>query len=504
MSVIQSTERLNAAAETKGNRSLSLPQRFLKFACSVRLGVALLIMLVAASMIGMLVMQQNIEGFANYFATLTPAQRAVYGKLGFFDIYHTWYFNALIFALSLNIVLSTIDRLPKIWPFFSRPSVTVPLRWLKEQKTSTGMKAAVSPDEAVAAIESTFRGSGLRRVRSAEKNGRTFIFGESGRWNRLGFVWVHVALLMIFIGGFMTAQLSNNGNLPLSPGESSDIIYDTAYQLDKVAQITKQLPFEVTGVDIRQRLIRNEGSLSPSNTIDWMTWFTIKDEYGVHEAFVQMNRPYDYRGYRFFQASFTPIGRARTITLEVKPAAGGEPQQVTIDRNGTAVLADGTKIVFSQFRGNFRIGPEDPNENTSNYENPAAVLEVVPPGGIIETATAFTPQAGNIPIASKPVGGYTFKLLDFEKVSDQHVLAVQRDPGSGVVYAGFALLFVTLAGVFMFSHKRVWAVVDSSAGSGVSVTLAGNVNRNPNGFEEKFDRIKRSAADALKEKGSNG
>ena len=52
-----------------------------------------------------------------------------------------------------------------------------------------------------------------------------------------------------------------------------------------------------------------------------------------------MNRPFDYRGYRFFQASFTPIGRARNITVKAKPANGGDVQEVTIPRDGSAVLA---------------------------------------------------------------------------------------------------------------------------------------------------------------------
>lgn len=504
MSVLEETKTLPAPKTVVRSNRQSLAQRFLKFACSVRLGVTLLILVVIASMIGMLVMQQNIPGFDSYFAALTPAQKYVYGKLGFFDIYHAWYFNALICALSTNIVLSTIDRFPKVWPFFSRPSVTVPLRWLREQKQSIDIETKQDPDQAAASISTALKNAGFRKLRQSEKNGRKFIFAETGRWNRLGFVAVHIGLLMIFFGGFLTAQLSNIGNLPLSPGQSSNIILDTAFALDKVTEVQKQLPFEVTFTDMQQKLIRKEGSLAANNTIDWLTWFTIKDEYGVHEGYVQMNQPFDYRGYRFFQASFVPIGRARNITLEATPAGGGSPERITIPRDGSGVLADGTKIVFANFRGNFRMGPDDMNEDTSTYPNPAAILEVVPPGGIIEKATAFPPEVGNIPIANTPVGGYIFKLVDFEKVAEQHVLSVQHDPGSNVVYAGFALLCLTLVGVFMFSHKRIWAVVEERPGKGVEVLLAGNTNRNPNGFEEKFEQLRQSVANELKEKGQNG
>jgi cytochrome c biogenesis protein len=99
-----------AETSLRAGTANSMPSRALRFFCSVRFGVALLILLGLACFIGMIVMQQNVDGFERYFAELTPSQRLVYGKLGLFDIYHAWYFNALIAILSLNIILSSLDR----------------------------------------------------------------------------------------------------------------------------------------------------------------------------------------------------------------------------------------------------------------------------------------------------------------------------------------------------------------------------------------------------------
>ena len=95
-------------------------KRTLDLLSSVRFGVTLLMLLATACMVGMLIMQQNVEGFDKYFATLTPAQKFLWGNLGVFDIYHAWYFNALLLVLSLNIVLASIDRFPGAWTFISR------------------------------------------------------------------------------------------------------------------------------------------------------------------------------------------------------------------------------------------------------------------------------------------------------------------------------------------------------------------------------------------------
>jgi cytochrome c biogenesis protein len=467
----------------------SLFTRILRLACSVKLGVTLLCLLGLACLIGMLVMQQNVDGFENYYAALTPAQKYLYGKLGFFNIYYVWYFNALLCLVSLNIILASIDRFPKSWIFISKPQVTVPVRWLRDQSVNSEFEMAGTPAEIAPQVEAKLKANGWRRTFTAARNGKTYVFGDSGAWNRLGAYPVHVALLTIFLGGFLTAQMGTTGDLPLAPGESSNLMYETVVDLDNVKQITKQLPFEVTFTDIEQKLIRKEGSLGAGNTIDWITRFTIKDEGTDYEGMVQMNKPLDYRGYRFFQASFTSIGRARNITLDVTPEGGTAPQQITIPRNGTAELGDGTKVRFAEFRGNFRMGMEDPNEDTSSYQNPAAVLQVVPPGGTMQTAYAFGPQTGNIPIASKAIGGYTFRLADFEKVADRHILSVQRDPGASVVYVGFALLFITLSAVFFFAHQRVWVAIEPGTDGTSKLIAAGNTNRNENSLEERFQRF---------------
>lgn len=488
MSTIEQTVP-KIAAQNEARTGESLFTRFLKLVCSVRLGVTLLVLLAFACLVGMLVMQQNVEGFARYFAELTPAERLVYGKLGLFDIYHAWYFNALLCLVSLNIILASIDRFPRTWLFVSKPSMTVPVRWLQDQKHTAEIdiegRCAEIAENAAAAMKRT----GWRKITTAEKGGKTYILGESGVWNRFGAYAVHVGLLVIFAGGFMTAQLGTTGQMPVAPGQKTNILSETVVELDEAKEVTKRLPFEIYCTDIQQKLIKKDGSISAMNTIDWITTFTITDETGTHQASAQMNKPFDYRGYRFFQASFIPVGRARNITVTAKNVSRGEDQTVSIPRDGSAVLADGTVIKFSEFRGNFRIGDEDPNEDTSAYPNPAAVLQVTQPETPPQTAYAFGPQMANIPVADKPVAGYIFQLKDFEKVADQHVLSVQRDPGASVVYVGFLLLVVTLIAVFFFSHQRVWAVVEPQSDGMHKIVLGGNTNRSPGALDARFARL---------------
>ncbi|MFL6254676.1 MAG: cytochrome c biogenesis protein ResB [Pyrinomonadaceae bacterium] len=466
-------------------------KRTLDLLSSVRFGVTLLMMLAVACMIGMLIMQQNVEGFDKYFAALTPAQKFLGTKLIFFDIYHAWYFNALLLVLSLNIVLASIDRFPGAWTFISRKKLDASGHWLGGQKPSATMTLhAANMEEAVARIVGAFRGARLKTV-VTEKKGKTYVFGERGAWNRLGAYAVHVALLTIFFGGFLTSMFTEGGQMGLEPGLTTNELTETVFNLDQLSRSVKQLPFEVECTDIEQKLIRKEGAITADNTLDWLTRIKIKDpERGETEALVHLNRPYDYRGYRFFQASFIADGKAREIRLLVTPQAGGQPQELTIPRDGTASLPDGTRVEFKDFSANFTVGGNNQEMDASVYNNPAATLAVTAPGASPVRAIAFTPEmAERAPFARQPVAGYTWRLVDFEKAPKAHILAIQKDPGANTVYIGFLLLALTLSAVFFFSHNRVWAQVEEKGDGRFEVVTGGNTNRNQLGFEDRFWKL---------------
>jgi cytochrome c biogenesis protein len=456
---------------------------------SVRFGVILLILLAAACMIGMLIMQQSVEGFDKYYAELTPAQRLVYGSVGFFDIYHTWYFNVLLMTLSLNIVLASIDRFPGAWKFISHKKLDATRAYvLNQQQSETVNVRCESKEKVVERIRAACRQVGWR-ARLAEKGGRTVVFAERGVWNRLGAYGVHVALLVVFLGFFLTAQYGRTGQMPLMPGMSSSEITGLSFHLDQVSETTLRLPFTVTCTDIQQKLINKDGSLSAMNTIDWLTRIKIADETGEHEALVHLNEPYDYRGYRFFQSSFNSAGNARSVTLRLKPEQNGQPLDVTLPRGGNATLADGTKIEFQNFFSDFTLQGGQPDTASDEYNRPAAQLRVTTPTGEQKTVYAFTSDLPDGAPVGAPFGGYKFSLAGFEKAATAHILSVQHDPGRYPFYMGGALLVLALCSVFFFSHQRVWAVIEEKAAGIYEVVLGGNTNRNKPGFEDRFNRL---------------
>ena len=489
---------LNAAVSRKPLPSVSWAGRAMDVLSSVRFGVVLLVLLALACVVGMLIMQVNVEGFDKYYAELTPSQRLLYGKLDFFDIYHAWYFNALLMILSLNIVLSSIDHFPKSWALISRRKLDASAKWLAAQEQHAALRVEGESAQAIAArIGAACRDLRLKPTITGKDGAVAFIFAERGAWNRMGAYAVHVALLTIFAGGFLTAQFGHTGQMPLAPGESASEMSETIFKLDQSEQVKVALPFAVECTDIRQQLLERDGALSAMNTLNWSTAIRIKDpERGEREAVVELNRPFDYRGYRFFQASFVAEGKARQITLRVTPdQPGAQPQEVSIKRDGSAQLSDGTTIKFAEFYPDFALQGNRAASQSSDYNNPAAALTITKPTG--ETASGYALRAeaaSSGPAAGRPVAGYKFQLTDFERVGAAHILSVQRDPGASVVYLGFVLLSLTLCAVFLYSHQRVWARVEERDGM-FEVLLGGNTNRSKLGFEDRFKRLVRAIDD---------
>jgi len=213
-----------------------------------------------------------------------------------------------------------------------------------------------------------------------------------------------------------------------------------------------------------------------------------------------MNKPFSYRGYRFFQAQTIPVGNAREIELNLTPEIGGEPLNVKISRLSSTTLPDGTTVEYEEFQPDFVLNGDKPDSRSGDYNNPAAILGVTPPGGQRVRVFAMGEGAArNAPMMSAPKAGYKWKLAGYEKSPFAHVLSIKYDPFNGALIAwyfgGFGLIGA-LGFVFFFSHKRVWALIDPKD-SGTEVVFGGNANRNHLGFEEKFNKVVRDAEASL-------
>jgi len=522
------TSKSEPTVKIEAKKDENILDKILGLLSSVRFGIVMLSLVLICCMIGMLIMQKDVDGFEKYYRELTPAQRMIWGYLGFFDIYHVWYFNLLLAITGLNIILASIDRFPTAWAYIAKPKLAASPNFIRAQNFTAEAELNQKPADAVEKIKQAWRKHGFKS-KVSEENNRITLFAQRNVWNRLGAYVVHVALLTTFFGGFLTSRYGIGGMMQIIPGETSDTFVTSEMTLEGPRMGQAAVPFQVECTDLQQKLIRPEGGLDAQNTIDWLSYINVHEDGQQIPATVHMNNPFDIKGdgpprlrraagetqptslemlihktlggYRFFQSQFTPIGNARSIVLSFEPESGGAAKTVTIPRNGSAEVDGIGKVEYVDFFPDFSIQQGQPGTVSPDYNNPVAQLLITKPDGTKQGAFAPNGRYAEQFYSMKKeatdketgenvllVNNHKTILRDFEKVALGHTLTVQYDPGRTPVYVGFTLLSIALCMVFFFSHQRVWAVIEPD-GNRSKVYFGGNTNRNRASFEPRFNTL---------------
>ena len=76
-----------------------------------------------------------------------------------------------------------------------------------------------------------------------EKDGNLYVFGERGKFNRLGAYIVHVALLTLFLGHFVALQTGFDADVDFMPGQTTNEIQLIEFNLDEQNRYAVSIAF---------------------------------------------------------------------------------------------------------------------------------------------------------------------------------------------------------------------------------------------------------------------
>ncbi|MCS7157111.1 MAG: cytochrome c biogenesis protein ResB [Blastocatellia bacterium] len=476
--------------------ALGTVDRFLRWLSSLQVGIALMLILIVAAIVGTLIPQHNMEEFDRFYARLTPAERALYDHLGLFDVYHSWWFTAAVFLFALNLVLCSIDRLPMTLQYLREPKVSATPLFAQSQPFYEMLLVARHSADVVDRLTHLFARFGWRPRQTVNTPFPT-VFGERGVWSRWNFFLVHGSLLVILGAAFVGARWGYEGTMILSPGTRTQSLTLPGSRWRGIPERQMPLPFTVRCESLRVALKNPRGPLVPQNVINWYTDIVIEEAGNERRATIAVNKPFDYRGYRFFQSGTGRPGDASRITLVIRSEMGPE-RTFSLAKNQAVTVPELGEVRFLRFAGDFRGSSAS---GSDGYENPAAELEVTLASGERHVFWVFPETPGRWETTRGTVwegypSGYRFVLKDFDKVSFEHILHVQYDPGVGAIYVGFALLALSLSIVFFSAHERVWAVLEPE-GSDLKIHLAAHANRNEERLRERFHALVRELSEEI-------
>jgi cytochrome c biogenesis protein len=463
-----------------------------KFLASVKLAVAVFIILALSSIIGTIVEQRaeptkNIELLAKFFGdSAAPTVYNIFAKLGFMDMYHSWWFVSFLSIFSINLIVCSLDRFPKTWKLVKMPLKplagnvikTLPVR--KEIKLKTHLAAA--KDEFLNSLRSS-----KYHVHESNENNAVQLYCQKWNYARLGVYVVHLSIILIFIGAIIGAVYGFSGYLNLPEGEQSDVAYMSE---------NKMIPLGFTVKCDWYNTKYYEGIDMPQEFQSELV--VIENGKEVLKKVIEVNSPLKYKGITFYQSSYGMVPNANGYFMLSVTPNGGQQTNYSL-RFGDSFEIPGTGITGTIVDFSPALG-RDPRTGelttyAENMVNPAVAIQFNIPGSESFKGWIFKryPQTGILP------GGHEVRFDDYWGVQYTG-LQVAKDPGVWFIYTACIIMTLGLYVTFFISHKKIWIHLAHEAPGGkgpVSISIGGTTSRNRLAFEKEIDHILTKASHAI-------
>jgi len=433
------------------------------FFCSLKLSISLLILLAVTSIIGTVIPQlPNVP--PEYLQSLSSGKLFLYKNLGFFNMYHSWWFMLLLYLLTVNLVACSIKRLPRVWKIISEPNLVMDSGLEKSLSLTHEFKMqgdiAVIRDKMTAFLKAEFAAPVVTEV-----DGEYHLFAQKTPYCRLGVYVVHFSIIIIFSGAILGSFFGYKAFVNVVEGTSVSTVYNpiTEKPID-LGFAVKCEKFSVSFYDT--------GSPKEFKSI-----LTILENGQPVPGYINIpivvNSPLSYKGITFYQASYGPAGEGAAYHFTVRDRKGGAPSELTVRQGEKAPLPGGGYLQVVEAVPEVKV-------YMPQLSGAAAKIEIAPAGGAPQQVILFQ----KFPNFDERRGGE--QIFTYRGAEERFYtgLQVAKDPGVWVVWLGCTLMVLGICLAFFFSHKRVWIRVAHGR-----VIVGGTASKNPAGFQILFDDL---------------
>ncbi|HFC0867401.1 TPA: cytochrome c biogenesis protein ResB [Neisseria gonorrhoeae] len=311
----------------------------------MRFAVALLSLLGIASVIGT-VLQQN-QPQTDYLVKFGPFWTRIFDFLGLYDVYASAWFVVIMMFLVVSTSLCLIRNVPPFWREMKSFREKVKEKSLAAMRHSSLLDVKITPEVAKRYLEVRgFQGKTVSR-----EDGSVLIAAKKGTMNKWGYIFAHVALIVICLGGLIdsnlllklgmlagrivpdnqavyakdfkpesilgASNLSFRGNVNISEGQSADVVFLNADN----GMLVQDLPFEVK---LKKFHIDFYNTGMPR---DFASDIEVTDKATGEklERTIRVNHPLTLHGITIYQASFADGGSDLTFKAWNLRDASREP-----------------------------------------------------------------------------------------------------------------------------------------------------------------------------------
>lgn len=392
--------------------SKGLINQFFRGFVSMKTGLSLLFLLIAASFLG----------------TLIPTGRE---NILLGDVYHTWWFRLLLGLLCANVLTCSATRLPALWKATKLPQIVSATKLNSlpiYHELTTQLPAAGS---AVTTANLLAR-SGFR-VRTGQVGAMPVIYADRGRFAPWGTLAVHLSILVITVGALY--------------GNTYGFIKDIALPVGNTIEISSsEFPGVREPFNLRLNNFTTEyyedGSVS-----DWVSNITVEQNGNkVLTREVKVNQPLDYDGIMVYQFSYGTTLNTQILNTQgqiLKEGATAEREMIEYN-----------DLIVRPVRFIPDFNPSQPMVSMSpELRNPHVLYIIYSNGREIDWGAAKLGE-------TIPLGLNTVKFTAAQPFSG---LQIKHDPGVRVVWFGFVMMAAGFFVSLYTARLRLWLTVDSQA-----------------------------------------
>jgi len=301
---------------------------------SMRFAISLLSIVAVASVIGTVLKQG--EPYNNYLNQFGPFWFGFFDTISLYAVYNAWWFLAILAFLVLSTSLCIYRNTPKMLADMRRYK-----EHLREQAFAAfPHRAELEAGPGAAERASAYLQRAGFKTKTVPSGTGTLIAAKRGSINRLGYIFAHVGIVVICVGGLMdgdlllraqlffggkeivkgnpllseikdsgrlgTGNLSFRGNMLVPEGGTRE----AAILTHGDGILLQELPFTV---HLKKFIIEHYSTGQPKLFASDVV-VTDKDSGAVTEARIEVNKPLIHRGVAVYQSSFDDGGSRLKLT----------------------------------------------------------------------------------------------------------------------------------------------------------------------------------------------
>lgn len=424
---------------------------------SVKLAIFTLIVLAVASIFGTLV-EQNLPP-EKYHEIYEDWAFALMDRLNLFDMYHSWWFLALLILFTVNLTCCTIDRFPKALKVVRNPRTKLDESLEKTMSLADRWKKKGTVSE-WAAKYSLALTSDFAKPKVTEEGDEIHLYAETGVASRFGVYVTHLSIVIIFIGAILGNVRGFKSYVNIPDGK------EVSHLDARGGKEHIDLPFSVRNNRFWMETYPNGQPRKYASDLS-----IIEGSREVLRKTITVNDPLQYKGIWFYQSSY---GEAETTAkVSVRRPDGSSLNALSLAPDEPTPI-DG----YGTIRGvNY----------DQNFQGRGPALQIVVEKAGKSTSTFWlSQQMPDLDRQRKDTLIFSFGGLDSKMFTG---LQVAKDPGVNIVWLGCALMVIGITLAFFLSHQRVWMRLAQGPDGRLTVVIAGSANRNRLAFEKKFEVI---------------